>query len=219
MYLPGVQTLTVYVHTFMLQILLLRTFLSFSVTLFLDLTNGSMEIHPVLSFGPSKPLQPRHCFASVDLSGKLNTVSVWNPKVRISAFFKMVPFPNGSDFRQCLKPEPFCSDFRHSVWLFGLFCSFFFTRLDCFIYKKFLWPTLYIKRSSLLNRTNWTKQGQNRTHLCSVCQTERSVFGHLLYTVDVQKPYLSRFRTTQTIPVFRHSKSSKKLKRFCKKIL
>ena len=43
-----------------------------------------------------------------------NTVSVFNPNVSISGLSKVVPFPNSQDFRECLKSEPFCSDFRHS---------------------------------------------------------------------------------------------------------
>ena len=45
----------------------------------------------------------------------LFTLNVWNPNVWISALSKVVPFPNSSDFSQCLKSEQFCSDFRCSV--------------------------------------------------------------------------------------------------------
>ena len=65
------------------------------------------------------------------------TVNVWNPNVWISSLSKVVLFPNSSDFGQCLKSEPFCSDFRRSVWLFSLFSSFFFTKLSQ-ISKKFV---------------------------------------------------------------------------------
>ena len=43
--------------------------------------------------------------------------------VRISAFLKSVPFPNGSDFGQCLNPNHFV---RISDVQFGSFGSFVF---------------------------------------------------------------------------------------------
>ena len=52
----------------------------------------------------------------------VHTVEHQNLKVRISALFIMVPFPNSYDFGQCPKTGHFCPNFRRSL------CSVWFVR-------------------------------------------------------------------------------------------
>ena len=65
-----------------------------------------------------------HC--SYFNSGKINTVSFWNPNFPISALFIVVPLWNISNFGHCLKSALNSTDFRRSIFSVILFSSFFY---------------------------------------------------------------------------------------------
>ena len=88
-------------------------------------------------------------FSDVRISAFHCTVNVRNPDVRLSAFLKIVWFPNRPVIRQCLITGRLHSDFERSVHsLYSV--RLFLTKLDRFIYKNIICMTpLYIKWSSL----------------------------------------------------------------------
>ena len=67
--------------------------------------------------------RPEHVIKKFKTYVKYCTVNVRNPDVRISAFSKIVRFPNSPDFRRYLKSGHFRPDFERSIPYYNIYIS------------------------------------------------------------------------------------------------